>query len=192
MKRSFRRTAALLLSALILLSACLCGCQQEEKVKNFPVALSKTDRSALELCEVYYTDEELDAIYDCAAEEGTASHLNDSYEIDCLRRDEEGCHVIYTGQKKVLVLYFDQQGKWIEQEKKACLIKMLGTAADLKKVKVGSDISVVQKADKNAFYPFLENADLPRVSRHYSEDGYVTVIAYDDSNAVVSIDREIM
>lgn len=170
----FRRPVILLLCAAVALCGCLCGCSGEKREKNFPVALSVTDRSALELNpdDKEYKDVELAAIYAYAKENPSVTDLNDEYPICCLRKDDGGYHVVYEGQKRVLVLWYDEEGNWIESEKLTSIARMVTSRGKLDAVKIGDSIKKVQSADPYRYYPFLTDASAPLYSDHYCEDGY--------------------
>ena len=90
----FKTPILLLLCAVVLLSACLAGCDKKEP--NFPVALSDTTRSAIELNTEIRKDSDLEKIYQDMLDGATVKQLNDANEIKCLRKDDDGYRVIYT------------------------------------------------------------------------------------------------
>lgn len=179
MNKVLCKPTALLLCVLILLSACLCGCQQNEK--GFPVPVSTTQKSAFELNSGGYTDVQLSDIYDCMLEAKTINDLHKKYAIKCLRKDEDGYHIIYTGVKRLLVLRFDSEGNWTDTDKLACIYTITSSRAAFDELEVGDSIELVQAVDPSCLYAFLSgDSDEPRCSDHYTEDGYHTHIEYDE------------
>ncbi len=52
----------------------------------------------------------------------------------------------------------------------------------------------VRAIDPDGEYLFLYTGrnDVPKVSSHYTKDGYLITIEYDESNAVVSVEQELV
>lgn len=191
MKNTMKHSVLLLLCAVIAISACLAGCSSNEP--NFPIAVSDSTRSALELCTKGYKDGELEKIYSSMTQDKTAKSLHDEYEIQCLRKTEDGYTVLYTGNTRVLVLRFDQAGKYQKADKLQSLYRMVDTRGRFDKIKEGDSVTAVQSADPTCYFPFLvdrESGDLK--TDHYSEDGYHTTILYDKDFTVTSVTYELM
>lgn len=192
MKQFVKKPIILLLCAVLALSACLVGCDKKEP--NFPVAVSDTTRSALELCTTARKDGDLEKIYTFMLEDNQdAKKLNDKYEIQCLRKDDEGYDVIYTGNTRILVLRFDSNGKWQKKDKLHCLYRVVDTRGKFDVLKEGDPVTKVQTADPTAYFPFLvdpESTDLR--TDHYTADGYHTRITYDNSHNIASVTYGVM
>lgn len=191
MKKTFRKTIVLLLAAVIALSACLCGCSGN--VKGFPVGLSDTTRSALEICATAHKDHELEDIYRYVKEGNSIGDLNSKYPIECLRSYGDDYAVIYKGNYKVLVLRFDKDANWIEKDKLQCLYRVTFTRGVFDDLSVGDDVTKVQTADPTCFFPFLVTGYQGElVTHHYTDDGYHTTITYNDDLTIQSSDYEVM
>lgn len=191
MKKTIQKPILLLLCAVIALSACLVGCTSNEP--NFPVALSDTTRSAFELCAKGYKDSELEEIYHFIESEKTAKKLNDKYEIQCLRKNDDGYTVLYVGNTRVLVLRFDKNGEWQSADKLHSLYRMTDTRGKFDALEPGDPVTKVQVIDPTCYFPFLadpESTDLK--TDHYTDDGYHTTILYNDDATVASVTHEIM
>ncbi len=181
---------AVLLCMLTFLSVCLSGCSGTEK--GFPVAVSDADRSMYELTEKKCKDSELFEIYEMMASGKELADVHKQYEVCCLRKDDEGYHVIYVGKNRVLVLYFDSEGNWIERDKLESLYYTTRTRGHFDKLQKGDPISKVQYADPYCFFPFLnERGDHPLESDHYTQDGYHTHITYDEDLNIRTIEYDI-
>lgn len=181
----------LLLCAVIAISVCLTGC--DEKEPNFPVALSDTTRSAIELNTDVRKDSDIEMIYQEMLDGMTVKQLNDSYEIRCLRKDNDGYRVIYTGNTRALVLRFDSEGNWIKTDRLRSLYRIAPTRGKFDVLKVGDNVSKVQTADPTCYFPFLVDSSSDDLeTNHYTEDGYHTRITYDSDFNILSIDSELM
>lgn len=193
MQKLLNKSLLLLLCAVIALSACLTGCQSNEP--NFPVALSDTTRSAYELCTKGYKDAELEKIYQFMLDEKDpdAGKLHDKYEIQCLRKDDDGYAVNYIGNTRILVLRFNDKGKWQQRDRLHSLYRITDTRGKFDALKEGDHVSKVQTTDPTAYFPFLvdpSGADLR--TDHYTQDGYHTVILYDNNYNITSVTYGLM
>lgn len=189
-----RKPIAVLLVLCVALS-CLCACTWTEP--NFPVALSPTDRSALELSPKGREDSELSEIYRFIAKDGNnAADLHKKYPILTLRRDGDTYRVLYEGKTRMLALRFDASGEWIPAHKLCCICPLSKTRGVFDDLSVGDSVKAVQTADPICFFPFLAGVDSePLESRHYTEDGYYTLITYEktaDDYIVKTVETEIM
>ena len=193
MQKLLNKSILVLLCAVIALSACLTGCHSTEP--NFPVALSDTTRSAYELCTKPYKDTELENIYQfmCEEKEPDAKKLNEKYEIQCLRKDDEGYIVNYIGNTRILVLRFNDKGAWEKRDRLHSLYRITETRGKFDVLKEGDSVSKVQTTDPTAYFPFLvDPASTDLRTDHYTQDGYHTVILYDNSFTITSVSYGLM
>ena len=145
----------ILLCAVMVLSACLTGCKSNEP--NFPVALSDTTRSAFELCTKGYKDTELDKIYQFMLDDEkiNAKKLHDKYEIQCLRKDDDGYAVYYIGNTRILLLRFNEKGEWVKRDRLHSMYRVTETRGKFDALKEGDNVTKVQSTDPVAYFPFL-------------------------------------
>lgn len=188
MRKIIQKPILILLCAVMVLSACLTGCKSNEP--NFPVALSDTTRSAFELCTKGYKDTELDKIYQFMLDDAkiNAKKLHDKYEIQCLRKDDDGYAVYYIGNTRILLLRFNEKGEWVKRDRLHSMYRVTETRGKFDLLKEGDNVTKVQSTDPVAYFPFLvdpSGADLR--TDHYTGDGYHTVILYDDNYNISSI-----
>ena len=188
MQKIIQKSILILLCAVMVLSACLTGCKSNEP--NFPVALSDTTRSAFELCTKGYKDTELDKIYQFMLDDEkiNAKKLHDKYEIQCLRKDDDGYAVYYIGNTRILLLRFNEKGEWVKRDRLHSMYRVTETRGKFDALKEGDNVTKVQSTDPVAYFPFLvdpSGADLR--TDHYTGDGYHTVILYDDNYNISSI-----
>ncbi len=193
MQKLLNKSILVLLCTVIALTACLTGCQSNEP--NFPVPLSDTTRSAYELCTKGYKDTELEKIYQFMLEEKTpnAKNLNEKYEIQCLRKDDDGYAVNYIGNTRILVLRFSDKGEWEKRDRLHSLYRITETRGKFDALKEGDNVTKVQTIDTTCYFPFLvdpSSTDLR--TDHYTQDGYHTVILYDNSYNITSVSYGLM
>ena len=52
----------------------------------------------------------------------------------------------------------------------------------------------IQKIDPNGEFLFLYAGrnDIPKISSHYTKDGYIVIIEYNDNNQIVNITQELI
>ena len=193
MKRTtFSRYAAVLIAAVILLSCCLCGCDTTKPEKGFPTAVSPIDRSYYELCKTRYKDTDLEQIYNLMVDKNNMEKLNKKYPVECLRKDDDGYHIIYAGSKKILILRFDAQANFVEAPKLNSIYYVTKTRGYFDELQVGDPITKVQTIDPTCYFEFLlEGSTAPKESDHYTEDGYHTHIAYDNDLNISAINYDI-
>lgn len=188
MQKIIQKPILILLCAVMVLSACLTGCKSNEP--NFPVALSDTTRSAFELCTKGYKDTELDKIYQFMLDDEkiNAKKLHDKYEIQCLRKDDDGYVVNYIGNTRILMLRFNENGEWVKRDRLHSMYRVTETRGKFDLLKEGDNVTKVQSTDPVAYFPFLvDSSSTDLRTDHYTGDGYHTVILYDDNYNISSI-----
>ncbi len=64
--------------------------------------------------------------------------------------------------------------------------------SDFDNLKTGQSLDDVREIDPDGEYLFLETGrnDTPKVSSHYTKDGYFITVEYDDANVIISINEE--
>lgn len=192
MKKIVRKPILILLCAVIALSACLVGCTSN--VPNFSVPLSDATRSALELCTTARKDSDLTEIYRFMTDDNiNAKKLNEKYEIQCLRKTDDGYSVIYKGNTRLLVLRFNDKGEWQKTDKLQSLYRVTDTRGKFDGLQTGDSVTKVQTADPTCFFPFLADpASTDLRSDHYTDDGYHTIVLYDENHNITSVKSEII
>jgi hypothetical protein len=193
MQKLLNKSVLVLLCAVLVLSACLTGCQSTEP--NFPVALSDTTRSAYELCTKAYKDTDLQKIYQFMLDDESvnAKKLHDKYEIQCLRKDDDGYVVNYVGNTRILVLRFNDKGEWEKRDRLHSFYRITETRGKFDTLKEGDNVTKVQTTDPTAYFPFLvDPAGTDLRTDHYTQDGYHTVILYDNNFNITSVTYGLM
>ena len=98
--------------------------------------------------------------------------------------------VSYLGHGSIAVFLFDSSGNKIWGNTYSTqLLK-----SDFDGLVKGQSLDEVKAIDPNGEYLFLYTGrnDTPKVSSHYTKDGYLITIEYDVSNVIISINEELI
>ena len=166
---------------LCVLSACNKGeCDLEIKI-------SSPDKNLTELASKSYSNSQLLTIVEF---EGTMVELNEQYPIECMRKIGNTYRVSYLGIDSVTVIVFDNNKHKIFGN----VYSLFLSKTDFNSLDVGKVLNDVQKIDPNGEYLFLYTGrnDIPKISTHYTKDGYLYTITYDAKNVIVDIDCELI
>ena len=180
--RSFKGFA--LISAIVLLSL-LCSCVKGGT--NLNIEISPTDKSLVELSSKTYDKLQLLEILNF---EGSINELNAKYPVECIRLINETYRISYLGDESVVVLLFDYNGnKILGNIYSTRLLK-----SDLRELEKGQSLEAVRAIDPNGEYLFMSTGrnDIPKASSHYTRDGYLIIIEYNDSNNIENIREELI
>lgn len=170
---------------MVILLCLLCSCAKggsELKVK-----ISPSDKSIIDLTSRIYDDSQLLEIVKFS---GSISELNIQYPIECLRDNSGIYRVSYLGDGNIAILLFDDSGN-----------KLLGNIYGAEQLKSafdglvqGQSLEDVRKIDPEGEYLFLYTGrnDTPKVSSHYTKDGYLITIEYDAFNTIININEELI
>jgi hypothetical protein len=143
--------------------------------------MSPNDKNICELISETHSDEQLKEIIQYR---GDLLSLNKKYKIECIRETAYGCKVVYKGCAHYAEVWFQDNvasGGW--------LYKVSPPYSDFESIEVGQTLDVVQKLDPEASYLFLySGTGEPRISRHYTKDGYLIAISYDEKDYIISIE----
>lgn len=162
--------------SLFLLCSCVKG------GSDLKIETSPPDKSLIDLASKIYNKQQLSEI---AKFNGSIDELNTQYPIECLRDDNDTYRVSYLGDGSIAVLLFDNCGnRLFGNIYNTQLLK-----SDLDKLEKGQLLEEVRKIDPDGEYLFLYTGrnDTPKVSSHYTKDGYLITIEYDDSNIIVDV-----
>ena len=151
------------------------------------VKISPSDKSLIDLVSKTYDDMQL---LEIAQFNGSINELSIQFPIECLRCHNGKYRVSYLGIEKVAILVFDDSGN-----------KILGNIYNTVKLKSdfggwikGQSLEDIQKIDPHGEYLFLYTGrnDTPKMSSHYTKDGYLITIQYDDSGTIIDIVEELI
>lgn len=175
-----------LFTIITLVMICtLCSCSKAADCMS--VRLSPQDETLYELSTEIYDDYELKNIAEFS---GTLQELNANYPIECIRKISAGYRASYCGEFNVTSIIFDASGQ-----------KIIGNVYQTSKEKiyfddlsVGDSIEDVKEIDSAASYSFLYTGrnDTPKQSVHYTSDGYLITIEYDNNHLISDIKSELI
>lgn len=171
---------------LVLMSVwLLCACAKGGADLDIEVSSSK--KTLVELATITYNEVEL---LEIARFDGSIDELNARYPVECLRDKGGKYRASYLGNGSVVVIMFDNSGN-----------KLLGNIYSTQQFKScfdglekGQSLEKVREIDPHGEYFFLYTGrnDIPKVSSHYTKDGYLITIGYDDSNSIISVEEELI
>lgn len=182
-----------MISMVILLTGC--NCEKKDKMSMDTNLINKVPQVTVDSNEICtYSDEQLSEI---SAFIGTKDDILSRYHtgnpqiVRILQNPndttsiEEGHLVVYRGKTKVLILTFDSYGNKLSSE----FHNMTVNKNAFDTICIGSSLLEVQTIDPSGGYLFLyTGTNKPRVSTHYTTDGFLINIMYDKNNIVEIID----
>ncbi len=164
----------------IILLCMLPSCGKREG--NLKEIICSPNKSITELASKKYNNSELSTISQLKV---SIDELNKQYPIYCLRESGDAYRVSYLGNDCVAVVYFDNSGNWILG--KVC--KLYSAKSDFNDLTTGMLLENVQEIDPHGEYLFLYTGrvDTPKISTHYTKDGYLITIEYDEKNTISNV-----
>ena len=149
--------------------------------------ISPDDKTIIELAATTYDDYQLNEIVTFS---GSMDDLNCYYPIECLRKVNNVYRACYLGDGLVAVIVFDNAGNKIIGE----IHKMLLSEEALYSLEQCKTLRQIQQIDPNGDYSFLYTGrnDTPRVSSHYSTNGIMLTIEYDNENRAVAFSESLI
>lgn len=131
-----------------------------------------------------YTFEQLAEI---ANFEGTYYELAGKYPIQCSKMLNGSYRVSYLGEDLVAVLWFDSKGEKLGRDVHTTTC----TRDELSQIQVGDSMDKVKQVHPEAYFPLI-TMDKDRIrSEHYTSDGFLITIYY-DQDVVVEITTELI
>lgn len=170
---------------IIALFCLLCSCAKGDE--DIEMYLSPQDKSLGELSTQIYNETELATI---ASFVGSIQELDAKYHIECIRKAPTGYRVSYCGKTNLTLLLFDDLGQIIM----GSVYKMSKCKSYFDTLSIGKSLEDVMELDSDGNYLFLYTGrnDIPRKSTHYTMDGYLITIEYDDENFISNIQIELI
>ena len=180
--------------AIISVLIFLPGCNQTENDEITTKPNGET-QGALQSGEIFvYSDEQLTEIAGSNAAKDT---LLENYPTTYIRAvsiaqsdlsdAKPAVEVYYRGETKVLQLMFDA----ISGDRLSSLFhSTFCSKNEFEPLAIGQSLSDVQAIDPNGEYWFLYTGrnDMPWVSTHYTTDGFIIRVTYDQNNVIEEID----
>ena len=149
--------------------------------------ISPSDKSLIDLASNIYDEAQLSEIAEFS---GSINELNAKYPIECLRAENGIYRASYLGEEGIAVILFDASGNKISGKIHSAQLSL----SDFDRLAKGQLLAEVKAVDPLGDYPFLYTGrnDAPKLSSHYTEDGYLITVEYDASNTVISINKELI
>ena len=163
----------------------LCSCAKGEN--DFKFEISPQDKSLIDLASKVYDEPQ---ILELVKFNGSIYELNAQYPIECLREGNGTYRASYLGNERIAIFLFDDSGnKLLASTYSAQVFK-----SNFDELAKGQSLTEVRLIDPNGEYLFLYTGrnDTPKVSSHYTKDGYLITIEYDASNNIISINEELI
>ena len=172
---------SLVLVILMLFASCA------EGESDLKITISPPDKSLVDLASKMYDETQLSEI---SGFQGSINAINTKYPVECLREDNGTYRVSYLGDGEIAVLLFDNSGNRLWGNVYSTRL----FKSDLDSLKKGQSLDDVRAMDPNGDYLFLYTSrnDTPKVSYHYTKDGYLIAIEYDVSNVIIGIKEELI
>lgn len=171
--------------AFMILLCIFCSCSKGGN--NLELNISPQDKNLTELVSTTYSDSQLSEIVQF---NGSINEIDVQYPIECVREISDAYRVSYFGDSSIAVIIFDNAGNKILGNVYSALLQK----ADFDVLVHGQSLSDVQKMDPGGEYFFLYTGrnNIPKISTHYTKDGYLITIEYDDSNTISDIKEELI
>ena len=151
------------------------------------VNLSSRNKSLTELATKIYSDDQLEEIM-CFI--GSINELNSEYPVECAREVWQGYRSSYPGDNNILIMLYNNLGEKIFGD----IRKVLKSKMDFNGLSTGELLENVQKIDPEGEYLFLYTGrnDVPKISTHYTKDGYIITVEYGIMNRISSLKVELI
>ena len=173
------------LISVILMLFVMCSCVKGGSDLN--IEISPSDKSLVDLASKIYDETEL---LELTKFNGSLNELNIKYPIECFRENNGMYRASYLGDGSIAIFLFDGSGnKILGSTHSTQLLK-----SDFNGLVKGQSLDEVRAIDPNGEYLFLYSGrnDIPKVSSHYTKDGYLINIEYDVSHVIISINEELI
>ena len=170
---------------IIVMLLVICSCTKGENDLN--IEISPPDKSLVDVASKIYDETEL---LELMKFNGSLNELNIKYPIECLREDNGMYRASYRGDGSVVIFLFDGSSNRLSGSTYST--KLL--KSDFDRLVKGQSLDEVRAIDPNGEYLFLYTGrnDTPKVSSHYTKDGYLITIEYDASNVITNINEELI
>jgi len=137
-----------------------------------------TDAQLSEIADFVDSTDELISLY-------PPSHIRTMKNIVNKGNKIDGFRIIYLGETQALELIIDSLGNRIWQFH----YNMIESKKTFDSLSLGQTLADVQNLDPNGKYLFLHTgrSDLPMVSQHYTRDGFIINVTYDNNYIITRI-----
>ncbi|MBR3991192.1 MAG: hypothetical protein IKI91_03565 [Clostridia bacterium] len=154
-----------------------------EETPSVDFETSPDDKTVIDLSTRVYDEGQLHKIMNF---KGPIEKLDEEYPIECIRALQDGTYrVSYLGEESVVSVWFDEYGDTTYS--KSFSDKL--SKSDLTGLSQGMSFDEVRELDPDGDYPFVYSNVyvFQNVSHHYTKDGYLITITYDDALTITDI-----
>ena len=177
------------ISFVVAIICLLCSCVKKE---NEPFDIEKCVSPNININRMFLKKYSQDEIEKIRKFDGTIEELNKEYPIKCVRKyDSDNCYRIsYLGENNIVQVWYLAN----EEKVYPILYKFSCPKKKLEKLKLGTSVEEVQETDPDGDYAFLyvSSDEAPLISEHYTKDGYLITIDYDDDYKITKINEELI
>lgn len=156
--------------------------------RNFYVETSSANDNVNKLINRIYSDKELEEINSLRL---SYLELDNLYPIECVRYvNNFEYSVTYKGENKYLIIKFNKSG----EKKYSKIYISTYKKSDFSFITIGESFFNIKKFDDNGYYYFwnVGNTEAEYKSWHYTIDGYIIIITYDEHLDVIGIEEQLI
>lgn len=166
---------------VIVLLFAFCSCTKGDGEMN--IIESPSNANLIDIVTKTYNDSQL---FDIVKFDGTINELNSRYPVECVRKINHLYQILYLGDSTVAIMTYDNLGNKVSGKLYDAKLKK----SDYEDLTNGMSINEVKMIDPNGEFLFLYSGrnDSPKISTHYTSDGYLIIIEYDEKNIIKNID----
>ncbi len=168
----------------------LSGCDKKNETNMFNILDESVN--IIDVVTETYSDE--DMFDEIDTEKYTLDELNKLYPVEFIKKykradDSYVDNVAYMTSYGYIILYYDESGNYVFGND----IIVEKSLKEFDVLNVGDSIDDVQKFDENGEFLFLYTGiDAPKISQHYTIDGYMVMIHYNSDYSVTEIENRLI
>ena len=151
------------------------------------ISISSNNKSIFELTSNKYDNTQLESMIQF---KGDMTELRELYPFECVRKVGDNYRVSFLGNDCVAIIIYDNCGNKIIGD----IFNLYCVKSDFTDLRTGQLLNDVQIIDPQGEYLFLYTgrSDSPKISTHYTKDGYLISVEYDDNNTILSVVTELI
>lgn len=169
----------------------LSGCDRKDETHMSFKVLDET-KNIIDVINKTYSNK--DMFNEINTKKYTLDELNKIYPIEFAKKNiiagDLHFNVAYITSSGYIILYYDESGNYI-YGKDIITEKLL---KDFDVLNIGDSINDVENIDENGDFLFLYTgySGVPKISQHYTIDGYMVTIHYNSSNVITKIENRLI
>lgn len=178
--------------AMLLCLLCSCATERDNSIdhsssKEYCMIVSSEEKTLMDLATTTYSGVEL---LDIINYNGSMDELDSMYPMECVRSINNGYRVSYVGDDSVATIVFDKSGNKISGK----VYTLEHTKNKFDTLTKGHSLDDVKKISPYGEYLFLYTGrnDSPRLSSHFTRDGYLITVEYDEKHQIINVSSELI